>query len=563
MNTSMSTVKMPSALVRWKPVISAEMAILLVASFITVVDNLPFWRAVLQGRDLSSALTWSSALLTFVMLTAIHYFVLAVISTRKTLKAVLCTALLLGAIVAHYMARYGIVIDTSMMRNVLQTNAHEASELIGVDMLATLLPLALIPVGMLLLVDVAARPRRVGFYWRSATIAVAVLVAVTAAVVVFKDLAPTLRNHPEIRNMLTPANLVVSTGRALHQRSVYVTAAREGPLTVSRGPAATAVARPLLFVFVVGETARAANFSLNGYPRDTNPELAKLDIVNFPFTRACGTSTEVSLPCMFSPFGRRAYDEARILRHESLPQQLARAGIRVVWLDNQSGCKGVCSGLEAHNFDDVSVPGVCSSGQCFDEVLVQAMEELVRQPDSDLFVVLHQLGNHGPAYHRRYPREFRHFAPACESDDLHQCSQEQIFNAYDNAVRYTDHVVARVIGFLEQQRDRYEVAMVYVSDHGESLGEHGLYLHGMPYAIAPKEQLEVPMLWWMSPEFASNRNINVACLRKRASGPVNHDHLFHSIAGVLDVETPDRDVSLDLFAACRGNAAPRVASALR
>ncbi len=551
MNAPPSAAQAQRAPASWQPVVSGEAAILSVAAFIAVADNFPFWRAVLRERDLSDALTWGSVLLILALLTAVHYIVLALIPGRKTLKWVLCAALLVGAMVTHYMSRYGIVIDTSMMRNVLHTDGHEAVELIGFDLLATLLPLALIPIALVMFTRITARTHAaVG--WRCATIAIAVAVAVTAAAVEFKELAPTLRNRPEIRNMVTPANLVVSTSRALRQRAAQATATREGPATVSRGAAAAAV-RPMLFVFVVGETARAANFSLNGYARDTNPELAKLDIINFPLARACGTSTEVSLPCMFSPFGRRAYDEARILRHESLPQQLARAGIRVVWRDNQSGCKGVCAGLEVHTFDDMSVPDVCTSGHCLDEILLHGMDVLVREPRSDLFVVLHQLGNHGPAYHRRYPPAFRHFEPACETDALHQCTQQQIVNAYDNALRYTDHVLARVIGFLEQQRDRYDVAMIYVSDHGESLGERGLYLHGMPYAIAPKEQLEVPMLWWSSPEFARNRQIDNACLRNRARTAVSHDNLFHSIAGVLDVETPDREGALDLFAACRGD----------
>ena len=557
MSALMSAVHVPRTLARWRPVIFAETAIVLVAAFIAIADNLPFWRAVLQGRDFADPLTWGSTVLMLVLLTAVHYVVLALMSSRRTLKPVLCIALLMAALVTHYMSRYGIVIDTSMMRNVLRTDAHEALELIGADLLAMLLPLALFPIGLLLWTRVAYASR--GFGWRCATIAIAIPIAVASAALVYKDLAATLRNRPEIRNMLTPANLVVSTGRALRQRAANGTAAREGPLTVTRGAAAAAIVRPVLFVFVVGETARAANFSLNGYPRDTNPELSKLDVVNFPLARACGTSTEVSLPCMFSPFGRRAYDEERILRHESLLHQLSRAGIRVVWRDNQAGCKGVCSGLEVLNFDDVGVPGTCTAGHCFDEILLHGMDDLVRQPSSDLFVVLHQHGNHGPAYYRRYPPAFRYFEPACESDALHQCSQQQIVNAYDNALRYTDHVLARVISFLKQHRDRYDVAMVYVSDHGESLGERGLYLHGMPYAIAPKEQLEVPMVWWMSPEFAHNRNIDMGCLRNRATREVSHDQLFHSITGVLDVETPDRDQTLDLFAACRGGVAQHAA----
>ena len=175
-----------------------------------------------------------------------------------------------------------------------------------------------------------------------------------------------------------------------------------------------------------------------------------------------------------------------MLRHESLVQQIARAGIRVVWRDNQSGCKGVCTGIEVQRFDDLELPGVCTSGRCFDEVLLRDLDTLAREKPGDVMLVLHQIGNHGPAYYRRYPPQFKHFEPACETDALHNCTQQQIVNAYDNALRYTDHVLAQLIAFLQTQRNQYDVALMYVSDHGESLGEKGLYLHGMPYAIAPR-----------------------------------------------------------------------------
>ena len=564
MNAIVSALRSGPIHSRGQPVLSAEALILLVATFIAIADNGPFWQAVLIGRDVRDTSTWSLVLMTLILLTAVNYTILAIISTRTTLKPVLCASLLTAACVTHYISRYGIVIDTSMMRNVLHTDAHEAVELIGTDLLATLLPLAALPIGLVAFTRISTR-RRSALAFRGVTVAGAAVAAVITASLAFKDLGPMLRNRSEIRNMITPVNLLASTVRALRQQAMQAAATHEGPDTVSRSVAAvfaTSV-RPVLFVFVVGETARAANFSLNGYGRDTNPELAKLDIINFAHARACGTSTEVSLPCMFSPFGRRSYDEAKILRRESLLQQLSRAGIRVVWRDNQSGCKGVCNGLEVQTFDHANVPRLCSSDHCFDEVLLRGMDELVREHRSDLFVVLHQLGNHGPSYYRRYPAEFAHFEPACRTDALHQCTQQEIVNAYDNALRYTDHVLASVIGFLEQQRDRYDVAMVYVSDHGESLGERGLYLHGMPYPIAPKEQLEVPMLWWMSPEFARHRNVDIECVRRRARDDVSHDNLFHSIAGILDVETPDRDRALDLFANCRHDPPHRSAAVSR
>jgi lipid A ethanolaminephosphotransferase len=324
--------------------------------------------------------------------------------------------------------------------------------------------------------------------------------------------------------------------------------------------AVTAAHKPTLLVLVVGETARAANFSLNGYPRQTNPELARLAVVNFPHTAACGTSTEVSLPCMFSPFGRADYDEDRIRRHESLLHLLARAGLHVVWLDNQSGCKGVCEGLELRDLSRARLPGVCDAERCLDEILLHGLRDVVAQATGDTVVVLHQLGNHGPAYFRRYPAAFRRFEPACERRELADCTREQIVNAYDNALLYTDHLLARTIGYLDGLRDRYDVALLYVSDHGESLGEHGLYLHGMPYAIAPREQLEVPMLWWFASDSARSLDVDLACLRRRAAEPASHDHVFHSVLGLLAVTTPRYRPQLDVFSGCRPTRLARAAA---
>jgi lipid A ethanolaminephosphotransferase len=546
----------------WRPMISSETLIVIVAAFLVCADNVPLWRAILEGRSWSNAPTWGYACGVFFLLTATYYVLLAVCAVQALLKPVLIASLIAGAVVAYYIGRYNVVFDAAMMSNVLHTDAHEAIELIDAGLLTTVLIAGIIPSLFVMLTSVRLRSWQHALAVRAGTMVIAMIVAVCALLSVFQTVAPLVRSRHEIRHLLTPLNLFSSAARSLRTGLAAATTSADPPVMVSRD-VMTNTGRPTLFVLVVGETARSANFSLNGYARETNPELSKLDIINFPRTRACGTSTEVSLPCMFSPFGRRSYDEARIARHESLVQQISHAGIRVVWRDNQSGCKGVCAGIEVQRFDDLELPGVCTSGRCFDEVLLRDLDTLAREKPGDVMLVLHQIGNHGPAYYRRYPPQFKHFEPACETDVLHNCTQQQIVNAYDNALRYTDHVLAQLIGFLQAQRNQYDVALMYASDHGESLGEKGLYLHGMPYAIAPKEQLEVPMIWWLSPEFTHNRNIDVDCLRTRARHEASHDHLFHSITGVLGVETPDRDQALDLFAQCRSDAMRRAVAVSR
>jgi lipid A ethanolaminephosphotransferase len=309
-------------------------------------------------------------------------------------------------------------------------------------------------------------------------------------------------------------------------------------------------------VLVVGETARAANWGLNGYARQTTPELAQLPVINFPDVTSCGTNTEVSVPCMFAPVGRRDYDAARIRGSESLLHVLARAGVAVLWRDNQSGCKGVCEGLPQEEIVKLDPPGLCSDGRCLDEALLAGLDERLATAKGTQLLVLHMLGNHGPSYFRRYPPAFERFKPACTKDDLQLCSREEVVNAYDNALLYTDHVLARVIAKLHGAAARVDSALLFVSDHGESLGENNLYLHGMPYAIAPDVQTRVPMVMWLSSGLPADAGLDPDCLRRRAAQPATHDNLFHTILGLLDVKTALYDPAWDLAQACRKATAP-------
>jgi lipid A ethanolaminephosphotransferase len=307
---------------------------------------------------------------------------------------------------------------------------------------------------------------------------------------------------------------------------------------------------------VVGETARAASWGLSGYARQTTPQLAQVPgLLNFADVTACGTSTEVSLPCMFAPVGRRDYDEARIRGSQSLLHVVARAGVQVLWRDNQSGCKGVCEGLPSEAVSAATAPGLCQGGRCWDEALVRGLDERLRAlgatPDTTQLLVLHMLGNHGPSYFRRYPAAFERFTPTCRDDDLGRCTREQIVNAYDNALLYTDHVLATLIATLAARSELVDSTLLFVSDHGESLGEKNLFLHGVPHAIAPREQTQVPMVMWWSEGFGHDTGLDTACVRQRATQHAEHDHLFHTLLGWLDVRTALYQPSLDLMTGCR------------
>lgn len=519
--------------------------------FLLLVVNDNFWQALLHGRALTEWTTWRFALSTFVALAALHYAVLVPLAGRHGVRVLLTLLVLVGFSSAYYMRRYGVFIDPAMLRNVLHTDWREASELLNFDLCLQLWPA--VPVLLLVWrIPLAQRTWRQILLVRGGSGLAALAVGIGALLVAYQDFSAVMREQRGIRYLLTPGNVVWSGSRVLVGNAQAAVRVREPAEPAQRLALAGSPRKPVLLVMVLGETARAANFGLNGYARMNTPELAALDVINFPKTTSCGTSTEVSVPCMFSPFGRAEYDEERIRNHESLLHLVARAGLEVSWFDNQSGCKGVCDGLEFVDLGNENVAGLCADGHCQDGILVNALRRKIDAiPARDRMVVLHQLGNHGPAYYRRYPEAFRKYGPACETNDLGSCRQEEIVNAYDNAIAYTDHVLAETIAFLKEKESQYDVVLMYVSDHGESLGEHGLFLHGVPYAIAPREQTEVPMVWWLPPASAHNLQVDTACLRRQATAPVSHDNLFPSVLGLLGISTPRYSAGSDLFSRCR------------
>jgi lipid A ethanolaminephosphotransferase len=545
--------RIPDAVRPWlaRPAVQLETLVLLCAAFVMLAGNGPLWRAALAGRDWDQPGTWGFSSALFISLTAFYIAVAAVVSNRYTVRPLLAVILLVTAAASYYMDRYAVYMDRPMLANVFATNYKEARELLGWGMAVHILLFGLLPAALLWWPRIKTRPLARAFLVRAGWVLAAATLGVGSLLLVFADFASLMRNNEEMRYLITPGNIVASVSANLWGKAKRPNQPRlvVGADARVAGPAR---ARPSLLVLVVGETARSQNFSLNGYARPTNPELAARNVISFPDAVACGTSTEVSLPCMFSSFGRSNYDEEKVQTHESVLHVLARAGVQVLWRDNQSGCKGVCDGLPLEQLDHAAIAPFCSGDQCMDEVLLSGMDKVLRDRQGNLLVVMHQLGSHGPAYFKRYPPAFRKFVPDCQSEDLRVCSAQEIVNAYDNSLLYTDHFLGKVIDFLQQAQATHDTAMLYVSDHGESLGEGGLYLHGMPYAIAPKVQTRVPFVLWMSQPFRASLGIDEQCLRAAAKpDAASHEQLFHSLLGVFGVQTSAYLRKFDLFAPCR------------
>ena len=529
----------------WRPQCTTETLILLTSIFFAVACNGLFWHSAMATHP--GSIGFAVSLLLF--LVGAHCLLMGLLVWRWNAKVVLSVLLIGTALAAHYMSSYHIYLDADMLRNVLATDHKESRELITPTLIAPLLLLALAPMLLLWRVQLRRRTLVRALLWRLGFLLLSALIAFGGAMLSFQEMSSLMRNQREVRYLATPGNVLLGLPKALRGDNPIQRAPKLPIGTDAKATPRAAGSRPRLLVIVMGETARAQNWGLNGYAKQTTPELAQAGVINFPDMHSCGTSTEVSLPCLFSPYGRHDYDEKKIRAHQSLLHVLDHAGIATLWRDNQSGCKGVCEGLEMQALDDAKQPSLCANGRCMDEILIDDLATQVRARPGDRVVVLHQLGNHGPSYFERYPARFRRFTPTCDTPDLGKCSREQITNSYDNALLYTDHLLSRTIGTLKGMDD-YDTAMIYLSDHGESLGEKGLYLHGVPYAIAPQEQTRVPMTMWFSPSFAANRGLNLACVRARAGKYTDHDNLFPSVLGLMQVKTSVYERDRDLFAGC-------------
>ncbi len=526
---------------------------LAVALWLLLALNGPFWQSAWRAtggwQNGHTAYLLTSPL--FVL--GIVWLALEGLTWGAAARPVLAVVLLASAAANHFMTVYGVVFDRDMIANLVETHPAEAVELMGWRLWGWIAAFGAAPAWLIW--HVRPHSQRLGRLLLNKALTIVLLLMALALLLVpfFQSYASLLRNHRDLRLKLVPTNLIAASHSYARARLAIPQQLERVGGDARRVPRADG-AKPRLLLLVIGETARAANFSLNGYPRPTNPQLAtQAELISLRQVSSCGTSTAVSLPCMFMDVGRDGYSDGMASRRESLLDVLQKAGVELLWRDNNSGCKGVCDRVPSEDLSGLRVPGLCSGDECWDEILLNGLQERVDRLRGDAVLVLHMKGSHGPAYHLRVPPTFEHFKPPCQNNQLDLCTRESIVNAYDNTLRYTDHVLAQAITLLRANAGRFDPALIYVSDHGESLGENGLYLHGLPYAMAPNEQTNVPMLLWLPPATQRSLALNDACLRRLKDEPLSHDNLTHSVLGFLDIDTEVRRRDRDLFDRCRAS----------
>lgn len=518
---------------------SASLLIALVALYLVVTANVSFFDQVISIYPIQSNFGFlvSIAMLLF----GLMWLVLQIVSIKITVKPVLITVVILASICAYFTDTYGTVFDRSMLINGLQTDQAEARDLLSPLFLLRVTILGVVPAVLISRVSIKPLSLKGSAAQKIGGLLLA-LVLIGGSLFAFgNQYASFFRLHKAVRyyaNPMTPlySSIKLGTDAISDMRrpnTLTVHAADAKHITRSKGGVAN-VSKPKLMVFVVGETVRSDHVGLNGYQRHTTPLLSKVDnVYSFKKVTSCGTSTAYSVPCMFSYADQKTYDVDLAKYNENVLDALSKQGVNVIWRDNNSSSKGVADRVTMQDFKTAEKNPVCDV-ECRDIGMLDGFDILVK-PKQDMLIVMHQMGNHGPAYYKRYPKEFEVFKPVCQSSELSKCDNQSVINGYDNAILYTDFFLNSVIDTLKGYEQAYDVMMVYVSDHGESLGENKIYLHGMPYKIAPKAQKTVPAIIW-SPK--SNHIDNKSIVRQ-VNSAVSHDYITPTLLNYFDITTQE------------------------
>ncbi len=435
------------------------------------------------------------------------------------------------------MLEYGVLIDVMMITNVFETDFKESVELLTSKMIFMLFSLGIVPALIMHKMHPTYRLKHFVIL-----LVLSILICLSIVFQDFKTFSSFFRNNKDVIYRIIPNNYLYSTFKYL-KSSIPHKDRETKRLSAEKGVNWKNHKKRSVFVLVIGEAARASNFSLNGYSKNTNPLLQKQNIVSYTNVSSCGTSTAYSVPCIFSSLTRNDFSIPEFKYNDNLFKLISKADFDVLWIENNSGCKGVCDqSIEMEKYLKKNV-------EIYDEEMLNILQKYLDK-EKDLFVVLHQKGSHGPAYYLRVPDNFQKFSPICKTANLQNCDKESIRNSYDNTILYTDYFLSSLIKLLDTQKN-INTAMLYVSDHGQSLGENGLYLHGMPYFIAPKYQTHIPMIVWFSKNYLEEFSLDEQCIASKKDETLSHDNVFHSVLDALEITTKNFDKKMSIFNECK------------
>lgn len=520
---------------------STNTLIVMVAVYVALFANTAlFYSAFNNYKGGAEEILFAISLLPFIA--AVFIVILAALCHRAAAKPVLITFLLLSSVIAYFMNRYGVVVDDDMLVNALETDTGEASDLLSFAFALYVLILGVVPSLFVYRAELNLPRLKAALISRLKLVFASVAMMVAVFFLFSGHYISMFREHKEIWYRANPIHAVYSAGKLVHDSVKF--ASLPHLVVGAHAKVPEWDTHRELVIMVVGETARADHFSLNGYARETNPRLQNEAVINFPDFWSCGTSTAQSVPCIFSHYSRAEFDPEKANAADNALDILKRAGVSILWCDNNSSSKHVADRVEYQVYLTNKTNPVCDV-ECRDEGMLSGLQDYIdRHPVGDVLIVLHQMGNHGPAYYKRYPSAFEKFTPVCKTNDLGACSKEEIVNAYDNAILYTDFFLSKVIELLKQNDDKFETAMLYVSDHGESLGENGLYLHGLPYFLAPDAQKHVPFVMWFGRNFDPQ---SLSSIQAKRIEQLSHDNIFSTLLGLFELQTAAYNPNMDVL----------------
>ncbi len=531
-----------------RPAIGSITISMLTATYLLTCLNVTFWT---KASIYFESDVWALVSL-YIALFALFTIGTVLISVKYLIKPIIIFYIGVATGAAWFTDKYGVFVDTDMVRNVFETTVAESKDLVTFGLLTHFAIYFVLPSALLMWVRIVHRPIGSKLLRNGLTIFACFVVFAGVGATFYKPYSTIVRTKRDLVKTLNPITPLVGAVKYVFNASQEVAIVAK-PLgeDAEIGLRADGSMKPRIVILVVGETARGASFSLGSYNRQTNPELALQNVIYWPNVSSCGTATDVSLPCMFSNLKRSGYSHRLGLENENVLDVLSRAGVDVTWMENNTGSKGVSDRIRNIRLTGSVDPRFCKDGDCKDEIFLDKIDDWLDSVTKDSVLVLHQLGNHGPAYYERYPEAFRRFVPDCQTAELTKCADSEVVNAYDNAILYTDFVLAKILERLKARSAKLSTAFLYVSDHGESLGENRLFLHGTPYFMAPDEQTRIPMVTWFDKQFASSMGLSLDCLKSSALKPLSHDNLFSSLLAMMNVTTRVYEPELDMFLSCR------------
>ena len=518
--------------------------IIAVALYLVATANISFFRHVLAIYPFADHIGFIVSLTG--LLFGLMWLLFQLLCYRPTAKVVLIAMVIIAAICGYFTDAYGTIFDRNMLINSLETDQAEAMGLMAPSFVIRLLLLGVLPAFIISKIRLKRPTWRRAILQKTATLIMSIALIAVCLLPFGDQYASFFRQHKLVRSYANPIMPIYS---AVKLGMDYVDDLRRPDTMILHATDAkriapvSSTAKPKLMVFVVGETVRADHIGLNGYKRDTMPLLASQpDIYSFKNATSCGTSTAYSVPCMFSYANREDYDVDTADYNENVLDTLNKQGVKVVWRDNNSSSKGVADRVTFEDYKTNKLNPECDI-ECRDVGMLDGFDTLVKSgtgvksdaAPQDTLILLHQMGNHGPAYYQRYPKAFEEYKPVCMTNELSKCDDQSVINGFDNAIRYTDYFLNETIKKLKPYEQDYDVMMVYISDHGESLGENNIYLHGLPYNIAPDAQKEIPVIIW-SPK---NNGIDANSLSTMLDQPVSHDFITPSLLSFFGITTQD------------------------